>query len=213
VDRLKKIQELASKALEKTQKTMKKKYDQHKSPAKEYQPGDYVWLEMKNLSTTRPNKKLEDKRIGPYKIIEKVGAGAYRLDIPASEKRKIHPVINEVLLSPYIGRTKNPEKIYTPEFVDVLEEKAEQIVDSRFHRGGLQYLVKWSNKPRSDNTWLPKHELIKENQGLIDEFHRRVPEAPNTPNVEGQRRNPERERRAPARFEPEDYRRLAPEDC
>ena len=45
-------------------------------------------------------RKLDDKRYGPFTILEKVGRSAYRLKLPATWK--VHNVFNEVLLTPYI---------------------------------------------------------------------------------------------------------------
>ena len=57
-------------------------------------------MEGKNITTTRPAKKLDDKRYGPFKILEKIGSSAYKLDLPKTWKA-IHPVFNETLLTPF----------------------------------------------------------------------------------------------------------------
>ena len=44
-------------------------------------------------------KKLNNKCLGPFEILEKVGKLAYCLKLPS--QWKIHDVFNEVLLSPY----------------------------------------------------------------------------------------------------------------
>src|ERR1700680_1256378 len=46
--------------------------------------GDRVWMDARNLSTTRPSKKLDWKRMGPYEVIEVVSPWAYRLKLPQS---------------------------------------------------------------------------------------------------------------------------------
>jgi hypothetical protein len=62
--------------------------------------GDQVWLEATNLKTKRPTKKLDDKRVSPFMILEKVGESAYKLKIPPSWRH--HLVFNEALLTPCI---------------------------------------------------------------------------------------------------------------
>ncbi len=39
-------------------------------------------------------KKLNDKHFGPFKVIKKVGASFYKLQIPCTWK-SIHPVFNK----------------------------------------------------------------------------------------------------------------------
>ena len=52
-----------------------------RKPAPLYKRGDYVWLSMKNIKTTRPTKKLDFKNIR-CKVIEPVGPSSYKLDLP-----------------------------------------------------------------------------------------------------------------------------------
>ena len=61
--------------------------------------GQRVWLDARNLKTFRPSKKLDQKKLGPFKIVKKIGRSAYQIQLPASWTR-IHPVFNEVLLTP-----------------------------------------------------------------------------------------------------------------
>lgn len=59
--------------------------DRHRSPIPEsFAPGNFVWLNSKNIKTRRPSKKLDHKRLGPFKIIKKVSENAFRLDLPHS---------------------------------------------------------------------------------------------------------------------------------
>jgi len=61
-------------------------------------PGDKVWLQQKNIRTTRPSNKLDHKQIGPYRVLEKVDSRAYKLDLLATVK--IHPIFHISLLEP-----------------------------------------------------------------------------------------------------------------
>jgi hypothetical protein len=97
-EKMKKIRDKAAAALEKTQKTMKKYYDAHRRDVPEFKVGDKVWIEGKDITTDHPTKKLEDRRLGPYEILEKVGAAAYKLRLPETDLS--HPVFNESLLTP-----------------------------------------------------------------------------------------------------------------
>ena len=89
----------AKAALAKSKDNMMKYYDQKRTPAPDYQPGDRVYLNTSDIQTTRPSKKLSHQRLGPFRIIKKVGNGAYQLQLPPSMSR-LHPVFNVVKLTP-----------------------------------------------------------------------------------------------------------------
>jgi hypothetical protein len=48
-----------------------------------YNPGDLVFLSSRNIKTTRPSKKLDDKMLGPFKVLKVVGT-SYRLQLPVT---------------------------------------------------------------------------------------------------------------------------------
>ena len=89
VNSMVKIREEASSALKKASEDMKSQYDKHRKDAVEYKPGDKVWLEGSNLKSDRPMKKLGDKRFGPLTVLEKIGDGAYKLEIPLKKDRLV----------------------------------------------------------------------------------------------------------------------------
>lgn len=67
----------------------------------EYQEGQKMWLDGKNLRLQVPSVKLAPRRHGPFEIAEVMGPVTYRLNIPATWKR-IHPVFHASLLTPYV---------------------------------------------------------------------------------------------------------------
>src|SRR5882757_5471373 len=99
-DRMKEIHSEAIAANKMAKETMKRFYDRTKGKSIDYTKGDKVWLEGKNLKPLCPTKKFTDKCYGPFKILEKIGKSSYKLEILKTWKQ-IHPVFNEVLLSPY----------------------------------------------------------------------------------------------------------------
>ncbi|SAM00104.1 hypothetical protein [Absidia glauca] len=161
-----------------TQETHKKYYDQRTIPAPSYKIGDQVWLSTKNLKTQRPTKKLDHRRIGPFKITATIGTRAYRLELPPT--MHIHPVFHTNLLTPYQpdpieGRPPKPQP---PTYVeDHYEYEVDFIVDSRIHRRRLQYLVHWKGYTSMDRTWEPLDNLDNATEA-IEDFHRQHPERP-----------------------------------
>ena len=166
--------EEAKSALAKSKDDMARYYDQRRVPAPEYQPGDKVYLNASDVSTTRPSRKLLHQRLGPFSIERKVGNSAYRLRLPAAMKR-IHPVFNVVKLTPapedpIAGRRAPPQPL--PEIVYGEEEwVVEEILDSKVINQKLRYLIKWKDFGVEHNSWEPwdnVHALE-----LVLEFYRR----------------------------------------
>ena len=58
-----------------------------------------MWFLPRNVKTTRPSKKLDYKKLGPFEIIKNVGTSSYKLDLPTSTK--IHNTFYISLLEPY----------------------------------------------------------------------------------------------------------------
>ena len=70
----------------------------HRVPAPFYQVGDQVWLNSQNIWTQRPFRKLDNKWIGPFEVLELIGKHACCLKLPKT--LWIHPVFHVSLLHP-----------------------------------------------------------------------------------------------------------------
>ena len=68
--------------MDKAVDAMKKYYDCHSSPSLQYKPEDKVLLDSRNIKTTRPTKKFNDKWLSPFEVDSKVGASVYKLKLP-----------------------------------------------------------------------------------------------------------------------------------
>jgi hypothetical protein len=97
---MKKIHEDAASALWMANEQAKRQYDKHTRPSIEYKPRDQVYIEAMNIKMNCPSKKLDNKRFGPFKVLEKVKESSYKIDLPASWKGK-RPIFNETYLTPY----------------------------------------------------------------------------------------------------------------
>ncbi|KMW68261.1 hypothetical protein BDDG_12700 [Blastomyces dermatitidis ATCC 18188] len=130
----------------------------HRDPAEQYKIGDLVWLNLKNIRTTRPSRTL-DYRHARYKVIEVLGSHNYRLDTPPG----IHDVFHTSLLcraatDPFPSQlTSNwqPPGIIGED--NELEWEIEDILDERPRGRGRQYLVKWVGYDQP--TWTPSSVL------------------------------------------------------
>jgi transposase InsO family protein len=161
-------------------------YDQHRKPDPNLQSGDMVWLLPRHIRTTRPSKKLDYKKLGPFKILAKVGTSAYKLELPASMKQ--HNNFHISLLEPYQDN-RFPSQIQVPpppiEIEGETEYELEEIIDSRRFRNQLQYRAKWTGyPPQHDQEWYPATNFNNA-QHAISRFHQRYP---NKPGIH-QRRN------------------------
>ena len=57
-------------------------YDKHRKPDPNLISGDMVRVLPRNVKTTRPSRKLDYNKMGPFKIFKKVGTNSYKLDLP-----------------------------------------------------------------------------------------------------------------------------------
>jgi len=165
----------AEAALKKAAERMKVSHDRHARPSVSFAVGEKVYLETTNLQTDRPSKKLDDKRFGPFKIQQKIGPAAYKLQLPAHWPA-IHPVFHESLLSPYRSpRYQSQQKPPPPPPLDIEGEPeyvVEEVRDSRRRHGKLQYLVHWKGYPREEDTWEPEENVVHAKK-KVEEFHHR----------------------------------------
>lgn len=154
-----------------------------RTAARDYNVGDYVWLNYRNIKSLRPCRKLEFKKGGPFKIIKRVGKYAFKLELPNSVR--IHPVFHTSLLSPVAidplpGQiTKPPPPLITES--EYPEYEVERILGSQWVNNELHYLVRWKGFGPSDDENIPASQALNFKE-LIDEYHEMNPFEPNPEN-------------------------------
>jgi hypothetical protein len=123
-------------------------------PAPNIQVGSEVWLDARNVRTTRLTRKLDWKRLGPFRVRKQVSPYTYELGLPASIR--IHRVQPVSLLDPVAENPLEGQVVLPPPSVEVDGEEEYQvssIEDSRMYRNQLQYLIRWTGY--DSLTWEP----------------------------------------------------------
>ena len=163
--------------LKKSREAMSTQANKHRKEVA-YDVGDYVWLSSKNIQTDRPCKDLEDKQLGPYEIIEKMGA-SYRLKLPKSFRshnvfgpNSLRPVANDPLPD---QRQEPPKPVVTPEGE---EWELDDILKSRYYYGRLQYQVKWDGEGKDRDWYYADASEFKNAQEVVQDYHKRYPNSP-----------------------------------
>ncbi|KAL0556622.1 hypothetical protein IC582_005136 [Cucumis melo] len=134
-----------------------KTYADRKRRHVEYCMGDYVFLRIrpyrKITLRRKQNEKLSPRFFGPYKILEKVGSVAYRLELPANTT--IHPVFHVSQLRKLVGQHENLQP--TIQFVNENYERKsvpEEAIDYRKTVAG-----QWEGLPKHEATWESYEEM------------------------------------------------------
>jgi hypothetical protein len=99
-----------------TQNRMKQQAYQHHSE-REFEVGDWVFLRLQpykqmSLKQQKKDNKLAPKYYGPYKVLQRIGSMAYKLELPPSSH--VHPVFHVSFLKKVIN-DKIPVQTILPE--------------------------------------------------------------------------------------------------
>jgi len=142
--------------------------NQRRIPAPNIQVGSKVWLDARNIRSTRPTRKLDWKRLGPCRVQKQVTPYAYELELPASIR--IHRVQHGSLLDSVVEDPLEGQVVLPPPSVEIdgeEEYKVSSVEDSRIYRNQLQYLIRWMGY--DSLTWEPARFV----DGLraVEEFH------------------------------------------
>lgn len=119
---------------------------------------------------TRKNLKLSPRFFGPFKVVQKIGSVAYKLDLPPDVW--LHPVFHVSCLKPKLDQSAVPLPTLPP--VDAngeLQPEPESIFDRRIakNRGRsiTELLVHWKGTAPEDDTREKAWKLQAQFQHLL----------------------------------------------
>uniref|UniRef100_A0A8C5PTG3 Uncharacterized protein n=1 Tax=Leptobrachium leishanense TaxID=445787 RepID=A0A8C5PTG3_9ANUR len=171
-------------ALLSAQRSYKRYADRRRVPAPLYKIGDLVWLSSKHVTLNCPSRKLGPRFLGPFPIDRVVSSSAVRLRLPV--EYKVHPVFHVSLLhpsnpDPFPGRT--PSRPGPVVAVSEDEYEVQEILDSRFRRRRLEYLVHWTGYGPEEDSWVSAADVHAPD--LVEAFHVAHPTRPRSGRLVG----------------------------
>jgi hypothetical protein len=142
--------ELLKQNLQRAQQKMKADADVKRS-ARDFQLGELALLKLQPYARSslvnRPYPKLSMKFFGPYKILDRIGNAAYKLELYANSK--VHPAF-------HVSQLKSYNSDHAPEYsilqlspqLDMMDLEPKEVLDRRLSKKGNtaipQVLVKWT---------------------------------------------------------------------
>ncbi|TPX16414.1 uncharacterized protein E0L32_012424 [Thyridium curvatum] len=195
-EHLKKLHASLKTELEFVQERVRHYYNRKRMKGPSFSEGDMVYLLRKNITTKRPSDKLDHKKLGPFKIVQRISTSNYRLSLPKT--MRIHPIFHVSLLEPAPPgvRLKEPVEVEAEEE----EYEVEQILEQRVSDG--KYLVKWKGYNATENTWEPKEHLTH-CQRKLRQFHQRSRDHPTVAHYPDRKRSSQRKKKDQQPLEPE----------
>lgn len=175
VDKLKEAQEFAEASMAVAQQLQERYANNHREAPCSYQVGDKVWLNLKNINTTRPCKKL-DWIHGKYTITNTYPESAhfYELNTPKGIHNKFHTsLLRPAGSNPLPSQKQDDQQPPVLETEGDIDKGIDGILDCRIRRLGRgqikEALVKWTGYARP--TWHPLSDF--ENTIALDAYEAR----------------------------------------
>ncbi|KAL7148069.1 hypothetical protein ABFS83_06G152600 [Erythranthe nasuta] len=150
---------------------------------REFSVGDFVMVRVRPERFPQGiSKKLQARSVGPFKILKRVGSNAYVLELPSDmgisstfnvddvipPNDSIQPSLPFSTSEFLLPTPHSPPKIVNKDVVEDIVD--EQVVSTR--QGGYQkFIIKWKNRPNSDNTWVTKEELQRIDPDILERYY------------------------------------------
>ncbi|XBI49267.1 hypothetical protein VPH35_112861 [Triticum aestivum] len=159
---------LIQQQLLRAQQRMKSQADKHRCE-RSFEVGEQVYLKLQPYVQTtvarRSNQKLSYKFFGPYKVLARVGAVAYKLELPPGSQ--IHPVVHVSMLKKAMPATVivQPDLPSTCASLECPPQPL-QVLDSNHISAGNSTVelvqIQWTGLPSSWSTWENKQQVMQE---------------------------------------------------
>jgi hypothetical protein len=144
-------------------RSCQKLFAEEKRTEVELAVGQKVLLSTINFKLVHPGtRKLLPKWVGPFRVIERIGKVAYKVELPPN--LKMHNVFHVQLLKKYRDNGKVQPPPPPIEIDDSLEYEVERVLGHREVKRGTkqirkEFLVKWLGYEHEHNTWEPEKHL------------------------------------------------------
>lgn len=142
--------------LERAQNRMKQVADRKRSE-RHFKVGDWVYMKLQpyrqHTLKNHRSQKLQPKYFGPFKILERVGSVAYRLDLPKTSL--IHPTIHVSQLK--LAHASKDGIVPLPSEINeqrLPETVLERRMVKRGNKAATKILVKWVGHSMDEATWI-----------------------------------------------------------
>lgn len=148
-----------------------------KTPA--FKQGERIWLSTKDIRNIQGCNKLNNKLIGPYKIIKQINPVTYKLLLP--RHLRIHPIFHVFLLKRYVtgplDDDNNHEQPPEPRIIDNQPVYTiNKILKSRIKEKRIEYLIDWEGYSPEEQSWVPARDIL--DPQLKQAFHKEHPNQP-----------------------------------
>ncbi len=160
----------AHEALIKTREQMMNQANKHRKKIN-YKIESKMFLNEWNIVTARSFKKLNDKMLDSFQIIESVDS-FYKLKL--SETMCIHDVFHSELLHSVVNDFLSDQKNESLKSIVINDEdewEINDILNSRRYKRWLQYQVKWKSYDNDLNWYNADDNEFMNAQEMIDDFH------------------------------------------
>ncbi len=177
IDQVKNISEqmnktliFAREALIKAWKQMMNQANKHRKKVN-YKIESKMFLNEWNIVTARSFKKLNDKMLDSFQIIESVDS-FYKLKL--SETMHIHDVFHSELSHSVVDDSLSDQKNESSKSIMINDEdewEINDILNSQRYKRRLQYRVKWKSYDNDLNWYNADNNKFMNAQEMIDDFH------------------------------------------
>ncbi|CAM8934417.1 unnamed protein product [Rhodiola kirilowii] len=138
---------------------MKAYADQHRT-VREFAVGDMIYIRLQPYHQQsvmrRGTPKLAKRYYGPFRIMERIGKVAYRIELPSSVK--VNNVFHVSLLKPCKGKFPHQQSPWPEELTTIKppQQPIHILGVRRVQQGNIihtQVLIQWDQQPPEDATW------------------------------------------------------------